>query len=601
MNRGDKLALATAFTTLGGGLFFVPQFADGYRVSVFGHLPVALLVAGVALTLLSVGSAVWSLFHGRYRSAVYRLLPFVALYSLVLVLPLLLGYVVPLGDQASHVGYIRAILQTNSLPELPQQRYPFMHILGAVLSGSSGLAPATVAELLRVVLFWHVTALSALLGRQWTPGAIYGLVPATLVGALALSTSSFSLFTVFPLALYLLTRVRRTRDRRYLLVGIGVYAAIWPFHPMPAIILGVVSTAIVATMPVAGRLSSLFDTRSSRPQSQFVLVITLCGIVGYLWLVDSRFIVFLVAGLQGLLQTVVNTAGGGSGSGSYLSSGSIFAIFSAYGFGPLDVLSVIVRYYGPWVLLGGMAALSAFVGLASDGDRLPPVEFVVAVGLCGVWAVFEFVVGIIPAVNVTRLIRPVAILSPVLAGCLLVAIVSWGRRQSRPVQLSTVLILGLVLSSGAFLTTAGTHAGPWMLVENNYATESGVEGYEWHADHMNTELRTTDILKGSSTGRYFSYVDPIFMLETDHPSVAAMTVSQRYNTPLRFGYPDAALGDAGDRYHVQTIRDRRVKTGRYERRRFRPSDFERLNADPTANKVYANGDVEIYRVYDSTG
>lgn|GEM_PF-373375 len=550
---------ATAFETS-----LVDQFPPAFWVAFY-----TVLVAGVLGCLLAGASG-----SGRWRHAVALV---VADYALFFFLPLARGYRLygrGAADVLVHVGDAKGILETGTLAA--GSWYPMQHALVSelvYLGWPLQVAPAVLAYSFTAVYVLSMGYLvRTMTGRGRTTA--YGLAAGTpLVFSVFQITliPSFLSLLLFPTVLAILEGYRRTRRPAFLALFVVFGVGIVFFHPVTA---GFLVVLLLSTTAYGIVFVAVTDREVRRLRTTLAFVVAAATFV---WYVNFRE-------TESSIRQVHDAWFSGSASPGEAAVEGAASV-------PLSTAELVTRFvelYGMvfvFLLAGVVFALVVFVatllGRVRYEEAFATTQFAVGAAI----AVTFFAVNLIEFEPI-RIARYMIVMAVFLYALLLVHATGWRPRRRR--------IAIVLFSTGIVVATVlGANAAYW---PNQQLTDAEYEGTQHLLEHGqdDVEIRTYSI--GHKMQWY---------VET---SVSPDLWPPRIETslPRGFGYDsgNATVAASLDRSYVAIHEfDRTFYTDDYytpaQRRalvRFETSDLERLNRDPTANRIYDSGGFEAWFV-----
>jgi len=551
---------------------------ENYIVAAYPRLFWAcFLLALSAAILVFVGSAVLS--STAWKPA-FGLLA--AVYGVFFYLPVHRGY--ELYDRAgsdtlAHLGFVKQTVETGAIPGL---FYPLEHafLSGLVFHG----VPLDVA---RHTLSFGVTLIFilsvGLLLRELSGNA--DAFPVGLAVATPLVFMSFQVrihpamlsFMFIPIFVFLIERARAVDATQFRVLYASLAFAIVFFHPMTTVFLLVLlfSTAVFwKLVPYAGE--------SPRWPLQTRLA-PLVGVVWFHWYAGfgrtRRSIQEVFLSITG--QTKSNVVGDQIASATRVE------------FTLVELAVRFIRKYGADFLYFAVAGLFGllvikrfYLGRARPDTSYATMQFFLGMGIA---TLFLFVYLI--AFDAVRVARYAIVMAVVLVGLALHYAVQQGGK--RPAAIA-VGITCVVLLAGGLGTVGGTTYWP-----NEHMTHAEYEGSEFVLEYHDPAL---DVRSHGLHEKMQIYVTGSRFREGRG---ADLRSDREFRVPPGLGYPehDTAAETFGSSYLVTQAYDVRFTESRYfteEQRAFLSvydrRHLRRLARDPTASKVYANGEFTLWRI-----
>jgi hypothetical protein len=571
--------------------------ADGYEISIYTAYPAAFWIA-TALTILVGQSLVLEDVRSSrprgYWKRGYALL--VSASGLLLFLPTTrYQYVMGRADTLTFAGGIDYITVTHALR--PDNYYPMAHLLAASLSFVTGIEPITLMQAIPPLF-----SLAYLLGiyclvRYLFPDRREFLVVlpfASLLFAgfehLHFTPYNMSFLLVPLIVLYCLRAQERNAIPSTVAMLALVFAIVF-YHPLTGLLI-VVFFSIAKSLSVLSdpdRLVDLpnpirFDVDRKPVPSVTIGLIVLVMLFTWYTRFDTviRSMASVVAG-RGPSQFQHVTAVAGRVSPSLA-----------------DLLGSAVGSYGMEMLVGPAALVAVgYFGYASWRRSAPGDTYVA--WFAAIFAV-SFAFGAV-AFFLDVIFGPLRFTRyGMLAGSLVVGVgyLSLYRTLSNRwskglLTLSVYVFLLLLVLLSVFLL----FPSPITDTENLQLTEREVEGMAWAIDNENETMATQD--DGVLQHRHIDYQS----MGTE----STWEIRERDTTPPdHFGYDTNSTAGRGyreDTYLRVTELARLENPHLYpdypEHWRHTPSDYRRLENDPTVDHIYTNGEFDNYLVRSTNG
>ncbi|MFC4451573.1 hypothetical protein [Halorussus aquaticus] len=581
MGRRTLKALGTAAFTLLTvlGLTAASSSAKGYEISIYAAYPswfwwglVATFVLGTVVVLHSK-----DVVHRRRYLALGTGIMLVA-NAFLLLMPVVRGYAVfGGGDMFTHLGRVIEILETGHLNE--GNYYPGIHLHAVMLMEVTGLDYYTIKNVLAPVFsvaYWlGILALAVRVTDNST--AFHYFVPFALLPILKRSEVYFGpnvlSFSLYPLLLYALFSVRRSRNRFVTLVAL-VFCYFIFTHPVTTLI-GLGTIALVA----ASRLVTARLRGHRLPIKRSVTVVTIpvaVGVVFVSWYYSFLKILTMTVSMLGSLVLGIGT----SQLGEYSNALQNVPLSLA------DLLAVVVFRKGTEILLtvGTVFVILYLAYHVKYRDLELRWQYLFWVAGFGLFCALAAALLVKPIMLTwTRVLKFAEFFAVLLVAT---AAYVYAGRSRRTVGRRDVVVVGVVL---VFVTLIvfGTYNSPLQRETNSHVPETRIEGMEWYLDN-----RDADRLAFGFNYRYehaFEGVSPNPRAYAERP------------IPAHFGYDENATFATRNRVGSYLLVTQRLEEyypalhPEYpEYWQFTPRDFRRLDRDERLGKIYANGGLRIY-------
>jgi len=567
--------------------------ASGYEISIY-TTNLSPLVWVLLITSMggSIFLLVFQALDEKSRENNWWLL---ALFSLVfsslivLLLPVLKGYYnANRGDALSHVGYIKDIVLMGHFSE--HNIYPVQHMVPAALSHVLGLSARTTASFVLplfsagYVLFIYLLA-KTLFQRKGE------IMLACIAGAILLIPHS-GLFTasgvaalMFPLILALFFRSWQNKSFDYKLLFILILILHPYLHPMATFIM--MAILVLVSLLQAGYNATHKGEAKKEIPLNYIFIL---AIVSFLWYVDlfifkvgARFFVKLLT-----WETVASPA---NMYGSLLEKGGV------HGFG---IIELFFRFYGGEIIYGIVAAIAVLIvarKMISHGWQMSNmvVLSLLFVTFCFFYLILWLGLAIGQGQEYSRIISYIPVVSIVLATPILYQIL----HKFRYKKLVTTLLACLILTS-AVLSVFNKYLSPYLYNPNHQATYMDIHGAKWIFNYRDPATKST--YTGTSLYRFAVAGRGIYQVHQGPTPFDPTFPNPPTYIPDHFGYQShETIGESVTEsvYLVLTEYDRVLYEEVWKSpipTRWEREDFAMLENDPTADRLYANGEFDVWFV-----
>ncbi|WP_435099613.1 hypothetical protein [Halorubrum sp. N11] len=556
--------------------------ATGYEISIYRAYPTLFWVLLVAT--MFIGQLVVLLAGTADDRGAADLLPGAALVVvpgfLLVLLPYVRGYpVYGRGDVLTHVGLLR------DLPEfgIAVNIYPPTHILTQVLAAATGLPEIGTINLLQpVFLAVFLGSMALLVGHLFDDARRRAFcLPLVLIpigGSAHVTVVPFILSVLLaPFLLYLLVKEQGSHAVPVRALVLIALVGVVVYHPLTAVF----ALVALATYSVFNGLPGVRAHWSGLPN-----ITSLATVLFVAWYVKY-------AGIVIRFRNVVDDLLGPAGGSSPLQSTTETVERTSPDLA--DLLTVILIRYGTDVLIFGLASVFLAIAVAMWYYRNErPAVFTLAYGstmiLFGFMAALFLTNDLIAGFGRPLLFGKLFALPFVGALFHLV----WQRSDTIEVRtVVSVAFAGLLLVT-VLLPMFGMFTSPIVFDRNPQVTEMELDGTEWLFENRDPEhlIDEQGIKQYRFYHRYYGVNQPN---ETIRWGGASPPDHYNYTVNERLGqsYDD-------DRYLLLPRLGRITYPERFpdyrEQWRFVPEDFERLEVDRSVNRVYDNGEVNVYLI-----
>jgi hypothetical protein len=561
--------------------------AVGYELSIYTSTPFPVLWLLFLSLVGGIGIVIHELFTRRFEDRRTYLVGFAVTLLAVtafLCLPSIRDYVTSTrGDQLGHLGYLLDILRTGHLGDNP---YPITHALLAQITSVTGLSVLEITNLNTVFIFVIFILTTYLLATVVLPHEGQRLLAALVAGGTMAGISRYYLVpnTWSILMLPLLFYCYFKQDRMPFKILLATILVAYPFfHPLSSLMIIAALAVMELPKPIYKRLLRRLSMGvpswiESRP---IVWPTLLESAVFAPW-------VFTRDAYRSNVSSFLTQLANFSGSKEISKTGESLGKAGVHG---LDILILMVKMYGEILIF----VIVAFVGIillvrqlrAGDRDsskyRLLLLG-VLALSACLVYAAFFVGIPGAKAIAADRFLVYIEV-----ASIPLVAFALWDiSRRTEFSRLAKALIFGLVVLA-LLLNLIGHYGSPYRVRPNEQATQRDMAGMTWYLDEK----------------------DPLvlaFYVQTP-PERFSQGILGNEATDLRRDMPYFSQVETHFGYdNFTTLReqhdgDRYVNINRYDRvvyqtvwqslGRFNDADFEKLEQDPTVDRIYSNGEMDV--------
>jgi len=513
---------------------------------------------------------------------------------IVLLLPILKGYYnASHYDLLEHIGHIKDILFTGQFSRW--NIYPALHMLPAALSMLSGLSAETVTNYITIFFSFIYVPFIYLLAKSVFQE--HGAIVLVCVSAAILlmphdgRVDAYSpAALMFPLALALFFLNWRQKTFNYKLLFVLMLILTPYLHPQATEMM--MLTLVLICLVQAG----YYVARKGEPGREIPLTpIFILAVISFVWYVDTAIFrmgvdvwVKLVSG-EMTLSPIQDTR-------FLLEKGGVQG---------LGAIGLLFKLYGGEIIYGSLAVVAAVIvarNLIHHYKQVTEVNWLVILFIAFsllfliYWAGMAYGIGDIFA----RSIYYIPIVSIVLASLSLYT-VSFRHGYK---QLVIPLVICLILVS-AVLSIFNKYPSPHVHQPNGQCTHMEIAGANWTLNYNDQSSgKVTHIGQGlrryaiAIHGQVWYYHSPV-PIDPTYPNPPVLI-------PDHFGYQQyKTIGESVSEsvYFVLTKLDRVL----YEEiwkppipTRWSREDFDELEHDPTADKLYSNGEFDVWYIQHSS-
>ncbi len=601
-NRIIKIIASICFVLIAVALLIIRDSpATGYEVSIYEATPTLVWLSLFFSIACGIGIIVHQVYSQEEHSKLWILGLALILTSntIILSLHILRGYALwtGSGDPATHLGWIQAVIRDYQV--LSGNFYPITHIYLAQLSTILGVNPIVLFKWVPVLFALLAVVFTYLLARYLLPEKRQVLL-ATVAGTVLIHGWYLSLTPnhlsnlLFPFFIYVLLVSVYVRMWQWKLLFIIIVLLVAPLHPNPTFALLIVLLALW--------LGRLVPTNPFQKSHKDRVIVT-----GYLGLTITTIMLLVSWGITwissfGVWDRMIRNihilvTEGAVTYWNMLMSDVQYA--QAYAF---SIGEYFLKEYGGFLVFITLTLIAVPILLKK---RSSDTRFSKITALFWPLAMFTVAFLLVYLQNTAfspRLLVYIIILCPIFVGFTLAEFQDWvaSRRSSLKKVVSIVIAaLLLAVSVGGVLKV---YPSPYIFASNRQTTQAEIQGGDWFFQNKGD---TAEVSYWRTNLGRFSY----FLLI---PYKGGEFSLQRYvpneewkERPQHFGYGEhSMIGQSygKDAYMVLGEQDRVLYTGVFPELAevgVLPEDFIKLASDPSADKLYSNGGLDVWYIYQA--
>ena len=571
----------------------------GFEPSIYNSTPLVLWIALISSVIVGVSIVIWSVSDsGFVRSKLwkYGFLLILLCYAIGLGLFIIRGYYMwaIIGDPASHLGWIKEILQNGNIPAIIF--YPIIHIFLSEISLITTLNPLSQYTIIPLFfsllcvgfIYIFVRVLSA---NQIEP-VIAGIISCTYLFGWYLNFTPNGLANMFfPLALFLMFKHIKSNNFSWSIL-LYIVLLLYPvFHPLPSIMLGI----ILLTLWIPYKVHDIWNVFSKKNRNfQNLQRIKVKAVLPFLFLLIWFVFWLSLHSIWGytLSQMYLTVqAEGEPTQGMMLTEQVKYA--QLYGY---DVIGIFLKTYGELLLLSILSVI-CFLVLWKTVSREQKQEHIFS--LYGPFGILCILIPILFLFNLPfgplRFIFYVAVLETVFVAYLVVCTLIKSRESKRTFFVWLTNIAVIVLLGGLFLNgILNLYPSPYTHSMTSQTTHSDVLGMTHFFEYRNV---TTPVSGFHTPVGRFAYL----LLSPQEKSVQNLPyyLKDEDRPPWHFGYdqfPTLANSYDAETNLIIMQSDKSYYSDYFPemaKYRITTRDFERLNNDFGVNLIYSNGGFEL--------
>jgi len=589
--------MAFVFTGLALYTIAITPPATGYELDIYKAYPtyfwsflIASLACGICILVRH------AFFGGKSSWWLIGLLVVIFSNLIILTLPAFRGYAMfGREDALSHLGFMKDILITGHIGE---NYYPMIHILGVSILDIAGLSSRAVSvltcALFSIIYIINIYLLASIISRNRGQAILVTAFASPMIYSyfhLDLHPSFSSVFMI-PLLLYLYHRREKFSFDK---VQWAILALILAFH---IVFHHPITGLFVVAMFLSFGLSSILHRLAASYKKSGLAETTWLG-RNYGGLSLIMFISFFMwyfssVSIGQTFKKVWEWLFHQVGYSTYQEYVQVLGHTTA---SPSEIAKYLLNNYGAifiYFLVSLVALIFILKWSLSKRKKVDAVIFTYGILtiVAGLSALF-FYLGFFQPLNIFRGAVFLILMSVILNGLVVYELA--GEESFSPTGKVIIAFTALVIIGAAIVGVLNVYRSPRIELWNEQVTRYEIEGTSWLIGHNDGQTPIQSFLV-----KVYRFKD--LELGCQQPSNAIVNQGP---IPPHFGYDinDSAAETFGfqDRYLVTSEIDIKYPMSFPEYRRhyqYTEGDFAELNSDSTVSKIYANGELEVWEVYE---
>lgn len=393
--------------------------------------------------------------------------------------------------------------------------------------------------------------------------------------------------SMFPLALYLLGR-SLTRDTLQWRILFTILIFWFPLaHPVPAMAL----FSILLTISVVGSVLHLSTGTPGMESGPFKFDVSITLLL-FVWAITwiSSFYVWdaMIINLHTLLT------GGGATHITALADNILYATKHGY-----SVAAQFFKVYGSTLLyitltLVAVPMLAKRFKASEHLKRL--ISLYAPLAAIALATIIFYMANL--AFGPSRLLLYIMVMSSLFVGFVLYELMDWSALRGGPLAKIAPFLVAVLLLLVSATDGLRLYPSPYTLQPSYHNTRAEIEGMDWFLHNKDTAVGTAGWYLG-----LHRFAD--FLLDPEERRQRYKDVGPRSVTslPWHLGYEEySTIGESYEKdvYVVFSQMSRRVYVDVYPEMaelRILPSDFAKMDNDPTVDKLYENGGFDVWYVH----
>lgn len=565
---------------------------SGYEMSIYNSLPSFFWISITLALSFSITMIFYSFKNNSMNKIMQSFILILIIYFLLLILPTVRGYKLyssGMGDILVHIGRAKSIVENGVIGG--NNIYPITHLLLAYFN-FIGISFEISANILGAFFSLFFIFSIFVLGRNLLPGKNNGFF--ILIFAIPLYFSMFqimishpavhSLFTL-PLIIFCYEKMKRIKKSTSLLfVSSLLILNLLFFHPM-TILFAIIIFIVYFLVKVGNGFLKITKEIITPHIRYFIFLTTLAFIT---WLINiSRLIVWTFSIFRELIYPKETTQ---------LEHYTEMAAEADVGI--ITTLRVIFFRYFPnllLIILGLILLLILSKKIFSKKTKPSELNYGAQFFL-GLIIGFSFIVGYFIEFDPIRVSRYAILMGIIFIGLMFHSLYNDSKRKK---QFKVLFVVFIIVLGSCIIGIFNIYAGPNKGVQNRHRTEMDIRGLQWYISNRDPQI--------SFVSNHFDLRKiEMYILGYENYLHDQGDWDQR-KIPTHFGYhKNATLAETfqnESRYVVtnENLRKRHLfasEEARPEVPHYLDDDFKNLEKDVTVNKIYENGEFELWRVRD---
>lgn len=563
--------------------------AKGYELSIYESTPFIVWLFLILSIIGGVTIIIHQVYTKEYKSSNFWLIGLLILIlsrMSLLYVPFIRGYYTWRGDNMSHIGFVKDVLFSGHVAS--DNFYPITHILLTEIISVSGVPIELIVNHSTALFSIFYVIFIYLLATVVLPKRDAQLLSVAAIGGVIFNDYEVFLrpnawsFLMLPLVLFLYFKHSIEYRMPFIILLI-----LYPFfHPFT-------SVALVASFIVIGlsqmALGTIYHLKHKKREQLPIVPILIISCILLPWLLSFQYFELNIRLLFERLTT-------GYSPSMVDSMGSRLDKIHVHGF---DFVKLFIKWYGDdfifivFSLIAGIIIIKRLLfNRFSNPDYITNLVSLFGIFLMAGFLYLAYLFGTIPGLDVIageRFQRFLVLFTPVLTGFMIYEI-SKKAHSTRLISVGIVciIVLASVISIGSL------YHSPYILRPSAGVTQMDMQGMDWFVNYKSIDTGCTHIMSPP-----YRFADAIlgYSKERERSDI------ERYSLkiPDHFGYTNhSALGESytTDKYAAITQLDRVVYVTVWRVvGRFNESDFSRLEVDPTVDKLYENGETEVFYIH----
>jgi hypothetical protein len=564
--------------------------ATGYEPSIYGSTPAILWISLIIALACGVAIVIYAVYHNAKSNVIWLtgLLLILMAYVTGISVYLIRSYYLWAagGDASTHMLFVKEILDSGNIS--PSLIYPITHILTVELFEFTGIDLLSLEKLIPIffsllfILFVYTLARSIFSEK----GQVFLITVASCMFIMGYPNfiPNYLADCFLPIFLFILVKLLGVKKLNWIALAFIMVLMYPVFHIIPSFVV----ILMILTFLISARVYNLFNVQKKIGQFIYGLLAFLLILWSTLWITSFDIWHFTIQKAYTLL------AWGGDSYASSLSGQMTQA--QSYGY---DVIGYILKTEGNiaiFILIAVLICPIIWIEMRDKKTGAMILFYASILTICAYTVVLYFLnIGFGPL----RLLSYITLICALFVGYAFYTLIKKLRSvKQKPIRylmigLTILLIVILFVSKLSVI-----YPSPYTLQLSLQTTKKEVSGMGWIINdrNLNYDMLNTNLA-------YYRFAHILLTPEGLKGQNIPETVMNTLSTPYHFGYNQTNMFAStykNDAYLMVTQRDKSVYKDIFPqlaKYRFTPYDFDQLSADPSINKIYANGEFDTYSLY----
>lgn len=558
--------------------------AKGYELSIYSSTPIFVWI----LLLVSIAGGVTIIVHNcyleLYRSSNFWIMGFFILIlsrATLLSIPFIRGYLSWNGDIMTHVGLTKDILFTGYTIN---NCYPVMHVFLSEISLISGFSINFVANYITILVSsFYVISIYLLSTKIFNSKKIQLLTFASVAGVLFdgyhifLVPNGWSLmYLPFILFCYFGSLPSRDTSIKYRLLLV-ITLLFYPFfHPLSSAFI-IMIFIILSTTPY------LYLDNKNSPEASISKLAAMNGLLIEVIAFFSWILSFKV--FHNNIKKIYLSITGGYNLDPIAQMGGTL---DKMDLSTLEFLELIVKLMGDTIIFLILSAIAFIFLLKQQENKNLNFRTLFIIIFSIGFLYISYLLKIIPGlenIGSERFLSYLVIFTPIPAAFTLQKILCKKRKFGSLFCISIILIASTI-------SVFSIYPSPYVLSPNRQVSQMDINGMDWFLTYNNQKVSTAHILTP-----VFRFADEIQGIQNNSYSRYGMSLPDHFNYSLNQHFGQSYNMD---KYAIITMTDKVVYDSVWKVvGRFNKNDFYKLETDSTVDKLYVNGETDVWYIHSN--